>query len=189
MARCESNKTVWCRVSRRKAWRFDNGERHAHRSRLWFTHALTSFVGRERELDELRRLLATNRLVTLTGAGGSGRTRLAGELANSLWAELDGIFWVTLASITDPELVAAEIAQSVGIQGPGDRPHLDAVAAILRERRSLLVLDNFEHLLGAAGGCRGPRPGPRRRAACLGPGQLRRKHRRHRVAEHEATFP
>lgn len=65
---------------------------------------LTSFVGRQREVEELRRLLASNRLVTLTGAGGSGKTRLAGELATSLGAEFpDGIFWVPLAPITDPE--------------------------------------------------------------------------------------
>ena len=113
--------------------------------------ALTSFFGRQRELDELRRLLANNRLVTLTGAGGSGKTRLAGELAGSLGAELpDGISWVPLAAITDPELVPAEIAKRVGILGLGDRPHLDAIAAVLRDRQALLVLDNFEHLLAAA---------------------------------------
>jgi predicted ATPase/DNA-binding CsgD family transcriptional regulator len=113
--------------------------------------ALTSFFGRQPELKELRGLLAANRLVTLTGAGGSGKTRLAGELASSLTAEFpEGIFWIPLAPITDPELVAAQIAQGVGIQGSGDRPYLEAVAATLRERKALLVLDNFEHLLAAA---------------------------------------
>jgi non-specific serine/threonine protein kinase len=113
--------------------------------------ALTSFIGRQRELEELRRLLATRRQVTLTGPGGSGKSRLAGELAASLKAEFpDGIFWVPLAPITDPELVASAVAQTVGIQGLGDRPQLDAVAAFFRDRRALLVLDNFEHLLAAA---------------------------------------
>jgi predicted ATPase/DNA-binding CsgD family transcriptional regulator len=113
--------------------------------------ALTSFVGRRRELDELRRLVAASRLVTLTGPGGSGKTRLAAELASSLGATLpDGIFWVSLAPITDPELVAAQIAQGVGIQRPGDQGHLDAAAAILRGRQALLVIDNFEYVLSAA---------------------------------------
>jgi predicted ATPase len=104
--------------------------------------ALTSFVGRQRELEELRRLLASKRQVTLTGAGGSGKSRLAGELAASLKAEFpDGIFWVPLAPITDPQLVASAVAQTVGIQGLGDRPQLAAVAAFLRDRRALLVLD------------------------------------------------
>ncbi len=112
---------------------------------------LTSFFGRELELDELRRLLATSRLLTLTGSGGSGKTRLAGELATSLGPAFpDGIFWVPLAPIDDPELVGAEIAQRVGAQWPGFRAPLDAVAAMLRDSQALLVVDNFEHLLPAA---------------------------------------
>ena len=97
--------------------------------------ALTSFIGRQRELEELRRLLATKRQVTLTGAGGSGKSRLASELAASLRAEFpEGSFWVPLAPITDQELVASAVAQTVGIQGLGDRPQLDAVGAFLRDQ-------------------------------------------------------
>ena len=115
------------------------------------TNELTRFFGRHHELDEVRRLLATSRLVTLTGAGGCGKTRLAQELMTSIRADFpDGIFWIPLAAITEPALVAAEIAQGAGIPGLGERTPMQAVAAAFDHRRALLVLDNFEHLVAAA---------------------------------------
>ena len=112
---------------------------------------LTSFVGRERELAEARRLLAGSRLLTLTGPGGSGKTRLCVELAAEVAAGYpDGVYFVRLAPIREPGLVPSSIAQCIGLpdsRGPSLVEHL---AAYLRDRKLLLVLDNFEHLLAAA---------------------------------------
>jgi predicted ATPase/DNA-binding CsgD family transcriptional regulator len=108
---------------------------------------LTSFVGREHELTELRRLLARNRLLTLTGPGGSGKTRLAIELATMVVDEFpDGVHFVALAAIRDAGLVPSSIAQQLGLQDSRDMPLLEHLAGFLRERRVLLVLDNFEQL-------------------------------------------
>jgi predicted ATPase/DNA-binding SARP family transcriptional activator len=103
----------------------------------------TPLVGRTKELDEAGRLLRAHRLVTLTGAGGSGKTRLAIQLAADAAAEFpDGVFWVPLQALRDPELVLPTITRAVGAN--------DAVVEPLRDRRLLLVLDNFEQLLDAA---------------------------------------
>ncbi len=113
----------------------------------------TSFVGRKRELREILALLSDGdvRLLTLTGPGGSGKTRLAVEATAGLGDEFpDGVVLVELAPIGDPDLVAAAIADRLGV---GDRPGrepAEALAAYLRDRRMLLVLDNFEQLLAAA---------------------------------------
>ncbi|MGZ8717449.1 MAG: ATP-binding protein, partial [Gaiellaceae bacterium] len=115
--------------------------------------APTSFVGRKRELQEILALLNDGdvRLLTLTGPGGSGKTRLAVEATAGLGDEFpDGVVLVELAPVGDPDLVAAAIADRLGV---GDRPGrepAEALAAYLRDRRMLLVLDNFEQLLAAA---------------------------------------
>lgn len=112
---------------------------------------LTSFVGRERELTLVRRLLAQCRLLTLTGPGGSGKTRLAIRLAAEEEEESrDGVFFVQLAPLRDPDLVVPTIADVLGLHEASDRTPLERVIAHLHDRRALLVLDNFEHLLAAA---------------------------------------
>jgi non-specific serine/threonine protein kinase len=112
---------------------------------------LTSFVGRERELAAVRRLLAGARLLTLTGAGGAGKTRLALEAAAGVaGAYAAGTWLVALAPVGDPALVGPAIAGALGVREAGARPLRDALADHLRERCLLLVLDNFEHLLAAA---------------------------------------
>jgi DNA-binding CsgD family transcriptional regulator len=109
---------------------------------------LTSFIGRERELAQARRLLAGSCLVTLTGPGGSGKTRLGIALAAEVADDYpDGVFFVPLAPIRDPDLVPSTIAQSLGLQDARDRPLMDHLVSQLRDRQMLLVLDNFEHLL------------------------------------------
>ncbi len=111
---------------------------------------LTSFVGRERELAEARRLLAGSCLLTLTGPGGSGKTRLSIELAAGAACDYpDGVYFVRLAAVRDPGLVPSSIAQSIGLQDPRDRPLVEHLASYLRDRKLLIVLDNFEHLLPA----------------------------------------
>jgi predicted ATPase len=112
---------------------------------------LTSFIGRERELAQARRLLQDSYLVTLTGPGGSGKTRLCIALAAQVAAEYpDGVYFVPLAPVRDPGLVSSTIAQSIGLQDARDRPLMEHLVSQLRERQLLIVLDNFEHLLAGA---------------------------------------
>jgi predicted ATPase/class 3 adenylate cyclase len=100
-------------------------------------------IGREREVEELVALVADERLVTLTGAGGSGKTRLGLHVAAELVEAFpDGVFWAPLAAVTDPELVLPTIASNIGARGE--------LADHIDERRTLLLLDNLEQVLGAA---------------------------------------
>jgi len=111
---------------------------------------LTSFVGRERELAEARRLLAGCCLLTLTGPGGSGKTRLCIELAAGTAGDYpDGVYFVRLAPVRDPGLVPSSIAQGIGLPDARDRPLVAHLVSYLRDRKLLIVLDNFEHLLPA----------------------------------------
>jgi predicted ATPase len=113
--------------------------------------SLSSFVGREKELLEVQRRLANNRLLTVTGPGGSGKTRLAVQVAsNQAPAFKDGVVFVALAAIRDAELVASSIAGSLGIRDLGGRPMLDRLNEYLKQKSMLLVLDNFEQVLDAA---------------------------------------
>ena len=111
---------------------------------------VTSFVGRERELAEVVRLLATERLVTLTGPGGTGKTRLALQAAAEVVdGHPDGVWLVELAALADPDLVPQAVAVAVGVPEEPGRPLLSTLAAVLPPRRLLLVLDNCEHLVEA----------------------------------------
>jgi predicted ATPase/DNA-binding SARP family transcriptional activator len=110
-----------------------------------------ALVGREREVAELDRLLATARLVTLTGPGGIGKTRLAQETARAVSARFpDGVAFVDLAPLRDPSFVLPTIARALGVDETGARPITELVTAAVGERRLLLVLDNFEQLAAAA---------------------------------------
>ena len=112
---------------------------------------LTTFVGRK-QLEEVRALLRDGaRLLTLTGPGGTGKTRLSIEAASDVIdAFPDGVYWVPLAAITDPALVGPAIATSLGLHDTGSRPVAERVAEHLRDRTVLLVIDNFEQVLPAA---------------------------------------
>ncbi len=110
---------------------------------------LTSFVGRAQEIAEVRRLLNTARLLTLIGAGGSGKTRLAQCVAADVLLHYsDGVWYVEFASLTDPSLIADMVARVFGLHTEG-RTAQEAVATYLQERQLLLVLDNCEHLIEA----------------------------------------
>jgi predicted ATPase/DNA-binding CsgD family transcriptional regulator len=112
---------------------------------------VSSFVGRARELAELEVLLAKSRLVTLTGAGGSGKTRLALEAAERTRQRLgQPTYFVDLAPITDPGLVVSSLAAALGVRERPRRPLLDTLVDALGERRLFLVLDNLEQLLPTA---------------------------------------
>jgi predicted ATPase/DNA-binding CsgD family transcriptional regulator len=110
----------------------------------------TSFVGRDRELGAARRLLGCTRLLTLTGPGGSGKTRLCIALAARVEAEFrDGVQFVPLAAVRDPSLVPASIAQGIGLQDARGQSLLEHMTSYLADREVLLILDNFEHVLPA----------------------------------------
>ncbi|HEX2035042.1 MAG TPA: AAA family ATPase [Chloroflexota bacterium] len=112
---------------------------------------LSSFVGREAELAEVRRLMSMTRLLTLTGPGGVGKSRLAQEaLAFLGGAYADGAVFVSLGPLSHPVLVAPSVARAVGARQANGRRGLDGLRAHLRDKHLLLVLDNFEHLLPAA---------------------------------------
>ncbi len=112
---------------------------------------LTSFIGRERELSEAASLLASHRLVTLTGPGGTGKTRLAIELARAQAGRFDdGVWFVPLETVRDPALVPGAIAAAFSLLEAPDSTPLDRITSFLAERSVLLVLDNFEQVIEAA---------------------------------------
>ncbi|MCW3030748.1 MAG: regulatory protein LuxR, partial [Solirubrobacterales bacterium] len=111
---------------------------------------LTSFVGREGELRELGRAIAQTRLLTLTGAGGCGKTRLAAQAAaDALESFGDGVWWVELAPLADPEAVGPTLGEAIGVKPLPGQSSLEASVARLADAHALVVLDNCEHLLDA----------------------------------------
>jgi len=109
---------------------------------------LTSFVGRQAEMAEVRGLLQTSRLLTLSGPGGTGKSRLALEVATTLLDEyLHGVWLVELAPLADPALVTQTIAATLGVREQPRRPIQDALLDYLRTKTMLLILDNCEHLI------------------------------------------
>jgi len=113
----------------------------------------TTFIGREAEVAEVIGLLLQEhvRLVTLTGPGGSGKTRLGLQAAERLLHHFtDGVFFISFAPITNPDFVAPTIAQALGLQITGNVPPLEVITTYLHQKRLLLLMDNFEHLLDAA---------------------------------------
>src|SRR5262245_39588833 len=111
---------------------------------------LTSFVGREREVAEVAGMLAAHRLITLTGVGGTGKTRLALQVAaDALLAFSDGVWLVALDALRDPGLAPQAVALSIGVREERERPLLATLTDALKPKRLLLLLDNCEHLLDA----------------------------------------
>ena len=111
---------------------------------------LSSFVGREAELAEVRALVGGSRLVTLTGVGGAGKTRLGLQVAAGVAGDVgDGVWFVDLAPLGDPDLVAVTVADVLGIRQEAGRPVTDTLVEAVAGRSQLVVLDNCEHVIGA----------------------------------------
>jgi predicted ATPase len=109
---------------------------------------LTSFIGREQEITEIRDTLNTHRLVTLIGAGGIGKTRLAIHLAQESMPDfLDGVWLVELASISDPNFLAKAIASVFNLYDEANRPIQDTLIDFLKDKKLFLIIDNCEHLI------------------------------------------
>jgi predicted ATPase len=111
---------------------------------------LTSFVGREREIETVKQVLGTTRLLTLTGVGGCGKTRLAIQVAREVVDEFaDGVWWVELAAVREDERVLQLVVKALGLSDTGQLSPLDLLLNYLQARRALLVIDNCEHLVQA----------------------------------------
>lgn len=109
---------------------------------------LTSFIGREKEIADVDRLFKQTRLLALTGSGGAGKTRLALQIAADMLDEFDdGVWMIELAALSDPNLVPQAIASTIGVREEPGRPILQTLADHLKAKRTLIVLDNCEHLL------------------------------------------
>lgn len=138
---------------------------------------LTTFVGRRRELVEIRRLLESSRLLTLTGPGGIGKTRLALHTARAKRrAFADGVWVVELGMLSDPSLLPQAVSAALGVPDASNTSRMEALLNYLADRETLLILDNCEHLvdecarmvrtlLRNAEGLRGSPPAGRRSAS------------------------
>jgi transcriptional regulator with XRE-family HTH domain len=116
-----------------------------------FVPALTSFVGRAGPVREVTALLDRDRLVTVTGPGGAGKTRLAGQVAGQVAGRFaDGVWLAELAPVRDPSLVAEVVMAALGVREQPGLPAAGALARVLARQQLLLVLDNCEHVIGAA---------------------------------------
>jgi predicted ATPase/DNA-binding CsgD family transcriptional regulator len=129
----------------------DSPEKGIRLARHNLPSEVSSFVGRKQEMADVRELLQKARLVTLTGPGGTGKTRLSLRVARILAGSYpDGVFFVSLATITNPALVSNQIAQELGVIDRTNRSLLSSLKRHLRDKQLLLVLDNFEHVVKAA---------------------------------------
>lgn len=111
---------------------------------------LNSFIGREREIDEIRKFLGASRLVTLTSVGGTGKTRLSLQVAAEMVDQFsNGVWFVELAPVADERRVPQTVASVLGVKEEAGRPVIEALVKYVRDRRMLIILDNCEHLVQA----------------------------------------
>ncbi len=128
------------------------GKGHIHlESKDFLPKVFTSFLGRRKEIDEIKELLVTNRLITLTGPGGTGKTRLSIQLATEVRKNFkDGIYWVPLTSVQNTDTVVMAIAEHLELQEDPTLSIDEVLIQFFKEKHALLVLDNFEHIVKAS---------------------------------------
>jgi predicted ATPase/DNA-binding XRE family transcriptional regulator len=148
-------RTAWERARRNVAKREAHGypKHRAVAPTPGIPAPLTPLVGREREIDDVRRLLRHEglRLVTVTGPGGVGKTRLVIAVAHEIAADYpDGVTFIDLSALSDPDLVLPSIVTTLGISTAGARPVLDVLIDAMRQQQRLLAVDNFEHVAAAS---------------------------------------
>lgn len=113
-------------------------------------YQVSNFIGREKDLKQVREMLGASRLVTLIGSGGAGKTRLSLEVAREVLAQFsDGVWFVELALVADPALVVQAVANALQIREQGQKPLLENLILALKDKTALLLLDNCEHLIEA----------------------------------------
>jgi non-specific serine/threonine protein kinase len=123
-------------------------ERRKESSKTNLPIPLTTFIGREKEIDQIVKLFGKNRLVTLTGSGGVGKTRLAIQSAKKLIGKFkDGVWWVDLVGLNDPALVSQALAVVLDVREVPNQPMTQTLIEIIQKKQILLVLDNCEHLI------------------------------------------
>ncbi len=146
-----AEREAWLRFARGLSGFPEKADSFSGKPRTNLLSSLTSFIGREKEINEVANLIAKNRLVTLAGAGGIGKTRLARQLGQRLLNDYpDGVWFVALDSLSDPALVLQTVASVFDIrEGSSDQPLLERLMYSLHAKTTLLILDNCEHLLDA----------------------------------------
>ncbi len=117
-----------------------------HRGQHRLPQPVSGLIGRDDEVSDVRRMLQGARLVTVTGVGGVGKTRLALAVAASEGVGYDRVYFVDLSEIRDPDLVERAVADALGVQGSPRRPLLEGLVTHLRASEALVVLDNCEHV-------------------------------------------
>jgi predicted ATPase/DNA-binding XRE family transcriptional regulator len=152
-----ATRAEWERLRRRLSIRADAAGDSASRKpmvlrpRSNLPASVDTLLGRDRELSDVSALLNADRLVTLTGPGGIGKTRLALEVARASWPSFrDGVTFINLAALRDPSLVLPTIARTLDVQATGGQSLIDRVGDFLRNKHVLLLLDNFEQVIDAA---------------------------------------